>query len=169
MLVKPPRFAKSSPMRSTYIARRKSSSAPCCGLSSSQHDKSSESLNTMWSRSLRTDENYRFCSTPTSKTKHIPNCDTCPVLLPRATYLIRDYSASTNPPVLHRKETLVDVLHPSYSIFSELTREEDVEGLLSRSDIGLRQAWLEHLASNNMTIVGHRLIRNHPASQPPGE
>jgi DNA phosphorothioation-associated putative methyltransferase len=91
------------------------------------------------------------------------------VLLPRATYSIRDYSASTNPPILHRKETLVDVLHPSYLIFSELTREEDVEGLLSRSDIGLRQAWLEHLAANNMTIVGHRLIRSHPAGQPPGE
>lgn len=79
------------------------------------------------------------------------------VFLPRAAYTIRDYSASTNPPILHRKETLVDVLHPSYSIFSELTLEEETKGLLSRSNIGMRQAWLELLAANNMTIIGHRL------------
>jgi DNA phosphorothioation-associated putative methyltransferase len=33
------------------------------------------------------------------------------VFLPRASYLVRNYSASLNPPILHRKETLVDVLY----------------------------------------------------------
>jgi DNA phosphorothioation-associated putative methyltransferase len=87
------------------------------------------------------------------------------VFLPHATYTIRDYSTSANPPILHRKETLIDALHPNYSMFSDLTLEEEAEGLLSRSDIGLRQAWLELLAANNMTIIGHRLVRGDPANQ----
>jgi len=79
------------------------------------------------------------------------------VYFPRASYMIRDYSRSSNPPILHRKEALVDVLYPSYAIFSELTREEEDKGLLSRADIGMRQAWLSLLAENKLTISGHRL------------
>ena len=33
------------------------------------------------------------------------------VFLPTSTYTIRDYSNSLNPPILHRKETLIDPLH----------------------------------------------------------
>lgn len=82
------------------------------------------------------------------------------VYLPRATYSIRDYSGSSNPPILHRKETLVDALHPRYTVFSELTQEEEEQGLLSRPDIGTRQSWLSLLAERELAIEGHRLYSN---------
>jgi len=81
------------------------------------------------------------------------------VYLPRASYTIRDYSGSSNPPILHRKETLVDALHPNYAIFSELTREEEDRGLLSRTDIGMRQAWFALVAENKLTVSGHKLCQ----------
>ena len=60
------------------------------------------------------------------------------VHLPSASYTIRDYSSSGNPPILHRKESFVDPLYPNYGIFAELTRQEDDLGLLSRSDVGFK-------------------------------
>jgi len=80
------------------------------------------------------------------------------VHLPTASYAIRDYSASENPPVLHRKETFVDVLYPEHSTFAELTRQEEELGLLSQLDIGFRQRWLAILAERRLQIVGHRLL-----------
>lgn len=80
------------------------------------------------------------------------------VHLPTASYAIRDYSASENPPVLHRKETFVDVLYPEHSTFAELTRQEEELGLLSQLDIGFRQRWLALLAERRLQIVGHRLL-----------
>jgi len=79
------------------------------------------------------------------------------VYLPRAEYSIRDYSDSPNPPVLHRKEMLIDPLHPSYKTFCELSSQEEELGLLSRNDIGTKQAWLAILAEKGLTIEGHRV------------
>jgi DNA phosphorothioation-associated putative methyltransferase len=79
------------------------------------------------------------------------------VYLPLASYSIRNYADSANPPILHRKEMLVDPLHPSYVMFCELTRQEEELGLLSRTDIGTRQGWLALLAEKNMTIDSHRI------------
>lgn len=80
------------------------------------------------------------------------------VHLPTASYAIRDYSASENPPILHRKETFVDALYPEYGTFAELTRQEEELGLLSQSDIGLRQHWLAFLAERQLRIVGHCVV-----------
>lgn len=79
------------------------------------------------------------------------------VYLPRAEYSIRDYSDSSSPPILHRKEALLDPLHQSYKMFSELSRQEDELGLLSRNDIGTRQGWLALLAEKGITIDRHRI------------
>lgn len=91
-------------------------------------------------------------------------CDAHPALrhsvrvyLPRAEYSIRDYSGSPNPPVLHRKEMLVDSVHPSFSEFCELSEQEEQLGLLSRPDIGTKQGWLAALAERNLAICGHRV------------
>jgi len=67
------------------------------------------------------------------------------VHLPTASYVIRDFSASENPPLLHRKETLVDTEYPEYRIFAELTRQEEQLGLLSQPHIGFRKQWLNLL------------------------
>jgi hypothetical protein len=56
-----------------------------------------------------------------------PNrCIACVLHLPRASYTIRDYSESENPPILHRKETFVDPLYPEYGMFAELTGQDPV-------------------------------------------
>jgi DNA phosphorothioation-associated putative methyltransferase len=68
------------------------------------------------------------------------------VHLPSASYAIRDYSSSENPPILHRKESFVDALYQSYGAFAELTRQEEDLGLLSRPEIGFKRAWLRLLA-----------------------
>lgn len=79
------------------------------------------------------------------------------VRLPSASYAIRDYSSSENPPILHRKETFVDPLYPEYGTFAELTRQEDELGLLSQSVIGFRQRWEAVLIERNLLITGHSI------------
>jgi DNA phosphorothioation-associated putative methyltransferase len=79
------------------------------------------------------------------------------VHLPSASYTIRDYSSSENPPILHRKDSFVDPLHPGYGAFAELTRQEDELGLLSRSDVGFKSEWLRILDERGLQIVGHDL------------
>jgi DNA phosphorothioation-associated putative methyltransferase len=80
------------------------------------------------------------------------------VHLPSASYAIRDYSSSENPPILHRKESFVDPLYQNYSAFAELTRQEENIGLLSRPEIGLRREWLRLLSESHLQIVGHQLL-----------
>jgi DNA phosphorothioation-associated putative methyltransferase len=81
------------------------------------------------------------------------------VHLPTATHSFRDYRDSTNPPVLHRKDTLVDPLYPRYAEFRALSEQEHAMGLLSRKDIGFRRQWLALLAEKGVRIDGHALIQ----------
>ena len=77
------------------------------------------------------------------------------VHLPTATYTVRDYLMSDNPPILHRKEAFVDPLYPRYSAFAELSRQEEELGLLSRNDVGHRKQWEAVLLEKNLTVVDH--------------
>jgi len=70
----------------------------------------------------------------------------------------RDYSATDNPPVLHRKETFVTRDYPHYDTFAWLTKQEDVLGLLEASrGIGLRNAWEQRLRDRTLVIHDHSL------------
>ena len=80
------------------------------------------------------------------------------VHLPSASYAIRDYSSSENPPILHRKESFVDPLYQNYGAFSELTRQEEDLGLLSRPEIGFKREWLRLLAESRLRIIGHQVL-----------
>lgn len=72
----------------------------------------------------------------------------------------RDYSNSTNPPILHRKETFVTPDYPLYQKFARLTRQEEKWGLLSETNtIGTRDGWYRRLAEQGAKLQGHRLIR----------
>ncbi|HEY1757091.1 MAG TPA: DNA phosphorothioation-associated putative methyltransferase [Bryobacteraceae bacterium] len=88
------------------------------------------------------------------------------VHLPSATYTIRDYSASDNPPVLHRKEAFVDPLYPEYAAFAHLTEQEEKLGLLSAPNIGFKNDWLKLLNERNISIVGHQLRGGLDAEKP---
>ena len=71
-----------------------------------------------------------------------------------------DYTRSSNPPVLHRKELFVTDDYPARQRFARLTAREDRLGLLSDSStIGTRNGWLEVLYNNGVSIHGHRISR----------
>jgi DNA phosphorothioation-associated putative methyltransferase len=79
------------------------------------------------------------------------------VYLPKATYQIRNFANSLNPPILHRKDALVSPSYPYYTIFHDLTEAEDKAGLLSRPGIGFKNQWNEFLESMNLRVDGHML------------
>lgn len=71
-----------------------------------------------------------------------------------------DYSSIENPPILHRKETLLAFEHPFYDKFSKLTQQEEQYGLLDNaSEIGTRLKWEERLNAMGYRHQGHRLVR----------
>jgi len=81
----------------------------------------------------------------------------------------RDFSASANPPVLHRKETFVPPDHPTREKFARLTAQEERAGLLSNpTAIGTHDGWTNALAAEQLTVTGHRVIKASPSSGPSG-
>jgi DNA phosphorothioation-associated putative methyltransferase len=71
-----------------------------------------------------------------------------------------DYAQSTNPPVLHRKESFVHPSFPLHRKFAGLTSQEDKHGLLDdASRIGTRDGWTRRLAERGFALKGHRLVR----------
>jgi DNA phosphorothioation-associated putative methyltransferase len=80
------------------------------------------------------------------------------VFLPTASYGIKNFSDSDNPPILHRKETFVDAFHPRYAEFAELSAQEEALGLLGRTDIGTRKGWQAALQEKGLQLVGHSVI-----------
>ncbi len=80
-----------------------------------------------------------------------------------------DYTASTNPPVLHRKETFLTSDHPLHAKFARLTAQEEKHGLLEDSSaIGTREGWSSRLAERGFALKGHRLVRSNAEPNDPG-
>jgi DNA phosphorothioation-associated putative methyltransferase len=80
-----------------------------------------------------------------------------------------DYTASTNPPVLHRKETFLASDHPLHAKFARLTQQEEKHGLLDDlSEIGTREGWSSRLAERGFGLKGHRLVRTNAQPNGPG-
>jgi DNA phosphorothioation-associated putative methyltransferase len=81
------------------------------------------------------------------------------VHLPKSHYRIRSYVERENPPILHRKETLVTPDYFFYERFKALTEEEDRLGLLSSPTIGTRLAWETLLGSKGLHVKAHKLVK----------
>ena len=80
------------------------------------------------------------------------------IKLPDLKVTYGDYSMRKNPPILHRKETFVTPDYPLYEQFAELTRQEEIAGLLDRRhQIGTRQEWENRLAELGIEIREHSL------------
>lgn len=77
--------------------------------------------------------------------------------LPKTSYAIRDYGLSENPPILHRKDALVDPLDPAYAIFAALTEQEEALGLLEQPTIGFQKQWQDLLQQRDIEIVDHSI------------
>ncbi|RMD81072.1 MAG: hypothetical protein D6815_12700 [Candidatus Dadabacteria bacterium] len=80
------------------------------------------------------------------------------VNLPRATYKVRNYTRSANPPILHRKDALVAPSYPLFERFRTLTLEEEAHGLLERPDIGHERGWQAALEEARVTIEDHHVV-----------
>jgi DNA phosphorothioation-associated putative methyltransferase len=80
-----------------------------------------------------------------------------------------DYTASANPPVLHRKEAFLPPSDPHHARFARLTAQEERHGLLDEpAGIGTRDGWARRLAERGFRLHGHRLVRcnGRPGGRP---
>jgi DNA phosphorothioation-associated putative methyltransferase len=76
-----------------------------------------------------------------------------------------NYRGRTNPPILHRKETLLLASDPRRPAFAALTRMAEEEGLFSEPHrIGTRDAWLARVAQAGLEVRGARLLPREAAS-----
>ena len=71
----------------------------------------------------------------------------------------RIYRYRRNPPILHRKELLIDQSHPRYDEYAYLTRQLESRDLFRNpKEIGKKLYWEKRLASSGHTIVNYKLI-----------
>jgi DNA phosphorothioation-associated putative methyltransferase len=74
---------------------------------------------------------------------------------------ITDYSNYDNPPILHRKETMITQGHPNYDEFCLITQEGEQAGLYEKArHIGFKASWEAIINSHGYELVDGRLFRN---------
>lgn len=73
---------------------------------------------------------------------------------------VTNYSDQFNPPILHRKDTLLPPQHPQREAYAALSRAEEEAGLLDETTtIGFKLNWERLLADRGVKLTGHRLER----------
>lgn len=81
--------------------------------------------------------------------------------LSKLSHNITDYSDYDNPPILHRKETMVLPNHPQYEEFVQITQEGEQAGLYDNPrHIGFKASWEALIHSHGYELVDGRLFRN---------
>lgn len=79
--------------------------------------------------------------------------------LSRATVERRSYDPAGNPPILHRKELLLDPAHPRRAEFAALTADAESRGLFADTRrIGHRDQWATALREKGLRVEGHALV-----------
>lgn len=73
----------------------------------------------------------------------------------RDTEKITTANYKNNRPILHRKDSMVDINYKFFDKFYALTQKEEEHGLLNRSDIGREEQWSKVLKQKGLKIVGH--------------
>jgi DNA phosphorothioation-associated putative methyltransferase len=82
------------------------------------------------------------------------------VNLTKLEHRVSRYESSDNPPILHRKETLIPYTHPAFDDFVQLTQEGENAGLYANSRmIGFKQSWENIIAKHGFELVDGRLFR----------
>ncbi|MDE3271799.1 DNA phosphorothioation-associated putative methyltransferase [Pseudoalteromonas sp. G4] len=80
--------------------------------------------------------------------------------LVKLTHKVTKYDSSENPPILHRKETMIGEEHPSYQLFCDITAEGEQAGLYENTRmIGFQNSWLRLIAKKGYELVNGRLFR----------
>ncbi|MCP5079399.1 MAG: DNA phosphorothioation-associated putative methyltransferase, partial [Psychromonas sp.] len=81
--------------------------------------------------------------------------------LSKLSHRITEYSNTENPPILHRKETMVLTDNPHYEYFTQLTAEGENAGLYENTRIiGFKQSWLNLITRHGYELVDGRLFRS---------
>jgi DNA phosphorothioation-associated putative methyltransferase len=71
-----------------------------------------------------------------------------------------EFDQSANPPVLHRKESLLLASDARHDQFARLTAQEEKLGLLDDPrEIDTREGWARKLSESGFTVKGHRLVQ----------
>ncbi|GAA6185582.1 DNA phosphorothioation-associated putative methyltransferase [Aliiglaciecola sp. NS0011-25] len=92
------------------------------------------------------------------------------VNLEKLTHKITDYSNYDNPPILHRKETMITSDHHCYDEFCLITQEGEQAGLYENPrHIGFKASWEAIIHSHGYELVDGRLFRNSALLSDPNE
>lgn len=79
--------------------------------------------------------------------------------LEQKAFTFRTYKASLNPPILHRKELLLPLDHPSHATFAQLTSTAEQLGLFDDpARIGFQRSFEALIAQRGYRVVEHSLI-----------
>ncbi|WP_112478485.1 DNA phosphorothioation-associated putative methyltransferase [Vibrio variabilis] len=80
--------------------------------------------------------------------------------LSQLTHKVTTYAESDNPPILHRKETMVLPSNPHYDDFVNITQEGENAGLYHNTRlIGFKQSWENLIRKHGYELVDGRLFR----------
>ena len=86
--------------------------------------------------------------------------------LEKLSHKVTDYTNYDNPPILHRKETMITKDHPSFEDFSLITQEGEQAGLYNNPrHIGFKASWEALINSHGYELVDGRLFRNSALAQ----
>ncbi|GAB2664178.1 DNA phosphorothioation-associated putative methyltransferase [Vibrio panuliri] len=87
--------------------------------------------------------------------------------LSKLSHKITSYEDSENPPILHRKETMVLPDSEYYQHFTSLTEEGENAGLYENSRlIGFKRSWENVITRHGYELVDGRLFRSSAVIQP---
>ncbi|MCG9730817.1 DNA phosphorothioation-associated putative methyltransferase [Shewanella sp. Isolate13] len=80
--------------------------------------------------------------------------------LSKLSHRVVEYNATENPPILHRKETMLYPEHPNYEEFQLITQEGESAGLYDNSRmIGYKQSWERLIEKHGYELIDGRLFR----------
>ena len=101
---------------------------------------------------------------------HYPNFfeDSYPALaqsvtvdLNKLSHRVTSYNTQDNPPILHRKETMLPSTHEAYDSFCMITQEGETAGLYENSRmIGFKNSWQNVITKHGYELVDGRLFRS---------
>ncbi|MDI4650512.1 MULTISPECIES: DNA phosphorothioation-associated putative methyltransferase [Pseudoalteromonas] len=81
--------------------------------------------------------------------------------LAKLSHKVTKYDNSDNPPILHRKETMVSPSSKHYQLFCDLTAEGEQAGLYENTRmIGFKGSWERLIAKKGYELVDGRLFRS---------
>jgi len=87
--------------------------------------------------------------------------------LAKLSHKVTKYDNSDNPPILHRKETMVSSTNKHFQLFCDLTAEGEQAGLYENTRmIGFKGSWERLIAKKGYELVDGRLFRSSAIQSP---